>query len=294
MENSIETVLTVMQIYPYTNSSFHRLMGILTIFLIPAGIILFPFFVGSKLILYSLFYLVTGPIEHTIIYNKIWILKNYLLLPFHHLIYKCSGVFFVIWLNANDFLFDDYWFGLEKAKYKNHEHFRSSYRRAVTRRRFRQKLDTYNKQGIIAEEVKSRISFYKILFSYSMFRLIKESCFRKNGNKLLYCSIIREYSLLLLLPMNIILYKNNNKIVGMSSFLIRGNTLLPCQCIISSDYCRSGIYYKTMKDLMQKAFKLKNIRFISSGPTSNQAKQTCGFYPVNFLLTDEFKYIPFS
>jgi hypothetical protein len=49
-----------------------------------------------------------------------------------------------------------------------------------------------------------------------------------------------------------------------------------------------------MKDLMEKAFNMKSIRFISIGPTSNQAKQTSGYHPINFLLTDEFKYIPFS
>lgn len=297
MPKDVETDLTLMQIYPHTDSRFHRFMGGMMVFLMPANIIVFPFLVFFKFMLYSLFYFLTLPIAYTKAYDKLWALKNFLLLPFHHTVYKISYIYITIWLNAGGVLFDDYWFGLDKKKYKDYDHFRSSYRRAVTRRRFREKLAAYSTQDITEEEVSSRISVYKILFSYPIFKIIKESCTRKKGDTssfFLIFAIIREYYLLLFLPMQIRLYKVNTTVVALSSFLIRGNTLMICQCLIASNYTRAGIFYKTMQDLMEKAFGMEHIRFISSGPTANQSKKTSGYYPINFLLTDEFKFMPFS
>lgn len=297
MENGIETDLTLMQIYPHTDSRFHRFMSLMTAMLFPVGIILFPIMVLFKFICYSCFYLATLPIAHTRIYKKVRALKDCLLLPFHHGIYKTFYIYITIWLNGAVVMFDDYWFGLDKEKYKNYEDFRASYRRAVTRRRFREKLAEYDKKGFIIENLKTRHSFYRILFSPQIYKLIKDACFRKNGNSFtifIIPSIIREYYLLLLLPMNVRVYRENNEIVGLSSCLIRGNTFVICQCLIATQHTKSGIFYKAMHDFMEKAFSMEKIRYISSGPTANQSKETSGYTAINFLLTDEFKYVPFS
>lgn len=296
MKNIIETDQTLMQIYPHTGTAFHHFMCILMALHIPLGIIMFPFLVISKLLLYSAFYVITRPIINTRTYKILWAVKNCLLLPFHHYIYATSYIYITIWLNA--FLaYDDYWFGVDKSKHTDYEDFRSSYRRAVTRRKFRLKLAAYDSAGITEEELQSPVSFFKLLFSYSIFQLIKESSIRKNGdNPFLFAVIliIREYHLLLLLPVHLRLYKDQGKVVGLSSSLIRGNTFLVCQCIIASGSTRTGIFYKMMKDRMEKAFTMENIRYISSGPTANQSKETSGYYAINYLLTDEFRFMPFS
>lgn len=297
MKESIKTDKKIMQIYPHTATLFHQFMGILMAFLVPAGLVLFPVLVVVKLIIYSIFYVITSPLMNTKAFKKIWNLKNCLLLPLHYYIYKSSYIYITIWLNNSILSFDEYWFGLDMAQYKDYKDFRTTYRRKATRRKFRLKLEAYDEQGFVEEDVIGRLAFYKVLFSYGLFRLIKESNFRKNGDSSIFYAvmlIIRDYHLLLLLPMHLRIYKNRGKIVGLSSTLIRGNTFLACQCIIASGYTRYGIFYKMMKDLMEKAFHLENIRFISSGPTANQSKQTSGYYPINYLLTDEFKYLPFS
>jgi len=64
-----------------------------------------------------------------------------------------------------------------------------------------------------------------------------------------------------------------------------------CQHIIDDDFIRSGIFYKQMNTCLHYAFHETGVLYAA---TTRQAKQTSGCYPVNYLLTDEFKLKPFT
>lgn len=295
----IATQLTAMEVYPHRGSYFHLCMGVITIIgIIPLSVLLFPVMVISKLLIYSVLYVLFRNVGKKTAFKNLWDEKNRLLLYFHYLIYKIFYIYTTIWWNSIPGVFyDDYWYGLDISTYSDYDDYLASYRNSRVRWRFKKKLKSYAEEGIDKEFVNDDRVFYKVLFSREIFKLIFQSSLRKNNEYSLFASLyvaMRDYFLLLFLPVRVHVYRKGEKIIGLSSYLMRGNTLVMCQHIIADDYTRSGLFYEQMNDLLKYAFSDSCVRYVSCSITTGQAKQTCGFYPVNYLLTDEFEYKPFA
>jgi len=293
---SIDTDNTVMKLYPHNKKALHYLMAILTfVVFIPFTYIAFPLMVILKLILYTPLYILLF-ITNEAVAGKLWDLKNKAVLLIQHLVYKLYYVHIVLWISCfSDF--DDYWYGLDITKYRDHEDYLSSYRDSRVRWQFKKKLKTYNSYGISEKIIPDHSVFYKFLFSYKYFKLIRNSTFRKNsGYELLFGQylIIRDYFLILFLPVRVHVYEKDGTAVGIATFLKRGNTVIMCQHIIDDEFTRSCIFYKQMNTCIHYAFHQPDVRYVSCATTTSQAKQTSGCYPVNYLLTDEFSLKPFT
>ncbi len=294
---SIETDLTIMQLYPHAGKPFHYLMAFVTLFILtPATYLVFPVMVALKLILYTPLYLLIISFPGEAARGKIWNLKNRVSLPVQYLVYKLYYVHIGLWYSCFGG-YDDYWYGLDVSKYRDHDDYLSSYRDSRVRWQFKKKLRIYNSYGITEKIVPDHAVFYKILFSYRYFRLVCGSNFRKNsGIEMLFGQflVVRDYFLLLFLPVRVHVYEKEGRAAGLATYLKKGNTVIMCQHIISDDFVRSGIFYKQMDTCIDYAFKEPGVRYLSCSITSRQAKQTSGCYPINYLLTDEYRLIPFG
>lgn len=294
---AVDTDLTMMQIYPHTGKPVHYFMALLTLLLIvPASYFLVPLMILLKMALYTPVYACLERLSGTAAFDLWWRRINRGQLLLHHGIYKLYYIYIGLWFSCFN-SYDDCWYGLDTAKYRDHDDFISSYRDSRVRWRFRKKLKTYETFGITEVIVPEHRVFYKALFSIRNFSLICSSNFRKNrGFAFLFGHylIMRDYIIILFLPVRMHVYKKEGSVVGMATFLKRGNTLIMCQHIIADEYIRSGLYYRQMDTCMKYAFKDPDIRYVSCSITTRQAKQTCGCYPINYLLTDEFKFIPFT
>ncbi len=285
-----------MKLYPHNKKTFHYLMGLLTfVVFVPFTYIAFPLMVILKIILSTPFYILLCITNETLA-GKLWDLKNKVFLFIQHLVYKLYYFHIGLWISCfSDF--DDYWYGLDIRKYKDHEDYLSSYRDSRVRWQFKKKLKTYNAYGINEKIIPDHSVFYKFLFSCQYFKLIRNSTFRKNsGYELLFGQylIIRDYFLILFLPVRVHVYEKDRSPVGIATFLKRGNTVIMCQHIIDDGFIRSGIFYKQMDACIHYAFNEPDVRYVSCATTTRQAKQTSGCYPVNYLLTDEFRLKPFA
>jgi hypothetical protein len=273
------------------------MMGFLTlIFIIPVGYIAFFLLLVLKIALYTPFYLLLMSLRNQGSARKIWDLKNRVLLPVYHILYKLYYIHIKLWLSCfNDY--DDFWYGLDITRYRSHADFLSSYRDSRVRWRFKKKLKTYWSYGMTEDALPDHTVFFRTLFSFRYFILICTSNFRKNrGHAFLFGHylVLRDYFIVLFLPVRMHVYSKNGKAVGIATYLKRGNTLVMCQHIIADEYIRSGIFYCQMNTCMEYAFRDPDVRYVSCSVTTPQAKQTCGCYPINYLLTDEFRYLPFT
>lgn len=291
-----ETDLTMMQLYPHAKKPLHFILGLVTVLLIiPAGYIVFPLLLTLKLLIYTPVHLLIS-LSGDVAAGRIWDLKNRVASPVHYIIYKLYYIYIGLWLSCfNDY--DDFWYGLDTTTYRDHDDFLSSYRDSRVRWRFKKKLKTYRSCGVTEEVVPDRGVFFRALFSLKFFTLICRSNFRKNrGFALLFGHylVMRDYFIILFLPVRMHVYSKEGRVVGIATYLKRGNTLVMCQHIIANEYVRSGMFYEQMNTCMHYAFKDPDVRFVSCAITTRQAKQTCGCHPINYLLTDEFRYLPFT
>ena len=293
---SIDTDKTVMQLYPHNKKALHYLMAIMTFAVfIPFTYIAFPLMVILKLILYTPFYIILF-VTNEAAAGQLWDLRNKALLFIQHFVYKLYYIHIGLWISCFSG-FDDYWYGLDITNYRDHEDYLSSYRSSRVRWQFKKKLKTYHSYGINEKIIPDHSVFHKFLFSYKYFQLIRNSTFRKNsGYELLFGQylIIRDYFLILFLPVRVHVYEKDGSPVGIATFLKRGNTVIMCQHIIDDDFIRSGIFYKQMNTCIHYAFNQPDVLYVSCATTTRQAKQTSGCYPVNYLLTDEFNFKPFT
>ncbi len=292
----VETDLTMMQLYPHSKKAPHYFMGLVTaLIFVPAGYIAFPLLLALKLVLYTPLYLVLQILPDETA-RRIWDIKNRAASPVHYVIYKLYYIYIGLWLSCfNDY--DDHWYGLDKSKYKDHEDFLVSFRDSRVRWRFKKKLRTYGTYGVSEDPIPDDRVFFKALFSFGFFRLICGSNFRKNrGFALLFGHylVMRDYFIILFLPVRMHVYSKDGTVVGIATYLKRGNTLVMCQHIIADEYIRSGMFYSQMNTCMRYAFGDPDVRYVSCSITTRQAKQTCGCQPINYLLTDEFGYLPFT
>lgn len=216
---------------------------------------------------------------------------------FHYYVFKVHYVYATIWLACFHKL-DDHWYGVDLSKYSDYENYVTSFRTSKVRWRFKKKLKTYEEFEVKETVVPDHLVFFKILFSRGIYSLVKEACTRKNEDRVkrtgAYTFMVRDYSLLLYLPSRLHVYEKDGKVIGLASYLKRGNTLIMCQHIIADGFSRSGLFYKQMDTCFHYAFDDPQIRYVSCAMTTAQSKQTCGCYPINYLLTDEFKLKPFS
>ncbi len=295
---SIETQMTAMEIYPHRGTLFHIFMGIITILgIVPLSILVFPVLLILNLIIHTILFALYRILGKKPAFKRLWSKKNHLLLGFHYIIYKVFYIYTTIWWNSTPLAnFDDYWYGLKLSPYFDYNDYVSSYRNSRVRWKFKKKLKSYAGAGIDKECIDDDNAFFKILFSTKILKLILQSSFRKNNEFPLFVAVyiaVRDFYLLLFLPVRVHTYKHNNKVIGLASYLMRGNTLIMCQHIIADSHTRSGLFYEQMNDLLKYAFNDKCIRYVSCSITTGQAKQTCGLYPVNYLMTDEFEFKPF-
>lgn len=297
--STILTELTTLEIYPHTETPFHYFMGFLTfLFIVPLKSMLFPFMIFIKSVLYApLSLFLNEKIWGRTLVKGLTFIKNTILLPFHYIMFKVHYIYGTIWM-ACFHKQDDYWYGVDMAPYRDYEDYVSSFRTSKVRWRFKKKLKTYSEYGIEEIIVPDHLVFFKVLFSRAVFRLIKESTLRKNEDIAtrgrLVAHLLRDYSLLLFVPVRLHLYEKDGRVIGLSTYLKKGNTIIMCQHIIADDFNRSCVYYHQMDQCFKYAFGDPRIKYISCALTTGQSKQTCGCHPMNYLLTDEFKFIPFS
>jgi len=251
----VETDLTMMQLYPHAKKPLHFIMGLLTLFfIIPAGYLAFILLLALKAALYTPLYLLMS-LSGAAAAARIWDWKNRALSPVHYVIYKLYYIYIGLWLSCfNDY--DDFWYGLDTARYRDHDDFLSSYRDSRVRWRFRKNRG------------------FAFLFGHYL--------------------VMRDYFILLFLPVRMHVYSRDGRAVGIATYLKRGNTLVMCQHIIADEYVRSGIFYRQMDTCIGYAFRDPDVRYVSCSITTRQAKETCGCYPINYLLTDEFRCLPFT
>ncbi len=298
MNVTVETDLTMMQLYPHAKKPLHFMMGLATVFfIIPAGYIGFFLLLVLKLLLYTpLYMMLLLSLSNASVVGRIWDLKNSAVSPAHYVIYKLYYIYIGLWLSCFN-TYDDHWYGLDTTKYRDHADFLSSYRDSRVRWRFKKKLKTYRSCGITEEVIPDHKVFFKTLFSFKYLILICKSNFRKNrGFAFIFGHylVMRDYFIILFLPVRMHVYSKEGRAVAIATYLKRGNTLVMCQHIIADEYIRSGIFYGQMNACMNYAFKDPDVSFVSCSITTRQAKQTCGCHPINFLLTDEFRYLPFK
>jgi len=294
---SIDTDQTVMQLYPHNKKPMHYFMALLTYTIfIPFSYIMFPLMIIVKLVLYTPLYFIMLSLPGDAAVGALWDLKNRAAVIIQSFVYKLYYVHIGLWISCfSDY--DDYWYGLDITPYRDHEDYRSSYRDSRVRWQFKKKIKTYRSCDISEKMIPDHSVFFKFLFSYQYFKLIRNSTFRKNsGHELLYGQylMIREYFLILFLPVRVHVYEKDGHAVGLATFLKRGNTVIMCQNIIDNEFIRSGIFYQQMDTCIHYAFHQPAVRYVSCAITSRQAKQTSGCYPVHYLLTDEFSFKPFT
>lgn len=290
---------TIMDIYPHTGTFFHRVMALLALALIsPAMIFFFPVFVGLKLLI-SL--LVHYPLSRLLMKNKpfdVLKLKNRILFPLHYLIYKIVYVHVGIWLSGFKlFKLDEYWYGLDLSKYQGLDGYMNAFANSKIRWKYRKNLKLYQDQKINKYMIPDHLCFFKLLFSFKVFKLMIESNYRKNiqySMSAVLFFLIRGYYLMLFLPLRVFVYEKDGKIAGIVTYLKRGNTLIMCQSIIGNQYTGSALFYDQVEYMFQYGFHDPDIRYLSLAATAQKSKKACGFVPINFLLTDEFRPIPFS
>ncbi len=297
---SIKTDRTTLQIYPHTESRFHYLMGFITFFVfIPLSCLLFPLLVAVKLGVYAPFVFLLD--ERFV--NRVWRLrfiriKNFFLMFFHYFVFKIHYAYTSIWL-ACFHKQDDHWYGVDLLPYHSYEEYVTSFRDSRVRWRYKKKLKTYQEYDFQERVIPDHLVFFKVLFSRSILPLIKASNLRKNSEMLnvknrIAALLVRDYFLLLFLPVRLHMYEKDGKLVGLSTYLKKGNTFIMLQHIIADEFSRSGLFYKQMDTCFSYAFGDPQIRFVSCALTTGQSKQTCGCHPINYLLTDEFKFLSFS
>ncbi len=296
-EKQVATELTTLGIYPHTDSMFHYFMGLVSVLLaLPAGILILPLLIVIKAAVMLLVYLPLLQLAGPRAAHRVVSIKNAVLMPFHHAVYKLYYAYMAIWL-ACFYRFDDHWYGIDISGFRDFDDYMSSYRDSRVRWRFKKKLKTYRDQGIREEVVPDHLVFFRVLFSRKIFMLVFAAVFRKNRGFALVNSIVllsRDYYLLLFLPLRLHVYEKNGKIAGLATYLKRGNTMIMCQHIIADGYIRSGMFYKQMSDCINYAFIQGDVRYVSCAFTTKQAKETSGCHPINFLMTDEFRFMPFS
>ncbi|MBN1496200.1 MAG: hypothetical protein JXA07_05485 [Spirochaetes bacterium] len=294
---SVETDLTTLEIYPHTGSAFHYFMGLVCVLVIlPMSCVLFPFLLMIKAFLVLMLYLPLLKIAGESGAVTIDALKNRLASPFHYLVYKLFYVYMAIWL-ASFYRFDDHWYGIDISGYKDFNDYMSNYRDSRVRWRFKKKLKTYAGQGITESVVPDHLVFFRVILSRGIFSLVRAAAFRKNSPFTAVSSIVmilRDYYLLLFLPIRLHVYSKDGAVVALATYLKRGNTMIMCQHIIADGYIRSGLFYKHMRDCIDYAFAHRDVRYVSCSVTTEQAKRTSGCYPINFLQTDEFSFRSFS
>lgn len=296
----IHTNRLIMDLYPHTGECFHGVMGFLTLILIlPVMVVLFPLFIGVKLIVtlffscpYALLLTKHSPL-------KIWRLKNRLLFPIHYLLYKIFYVHVGIWLSWFKFfhLDDEYWYGLDLSKYQGMEEHMNSFGNSKIRWKYRKNLKLFQEQKITKRMIPDHHVFLKLLFSCQVFKLLVEANYRKNIRYSILAAMlffIRDYYLLLFLPLRVFVYEKNGKVAGLVSYLKKGNTLILCQNIIGNQFTGSALFYDQVASFFEYGFNDPDIRYLSCAATADHAKKACGFVPINFLLTDEYRLIPFS
>ena len=86
---------------------------------------------------------------------------------------------------------------------------------------------------------------------------VLHAAFRKNSFFIVVNSVImvlRDYLILLFLPLRLHIYRKDGEIVALATYLKRGNTLVMCQHIIANKYVRSGVFYQHMYDCIGYAF----------------------------------------
>jgi hypothetical protein len=298
-DGPIHTDQTTLEIYPHTETPFHYLMGFLTVFVIlPLSCLLCPVLILLKLVLYAPFFFLFGErYAGSPLIKAITRIKNSALMIFHYCVFKVHYTYANIWM-ACFHKQDDHWYGVEMAPYRDYEEYITSFRDSRVRWRYKKKLRTYMEYGINEIILPDHLVFFRILFSAGIFSLIKAANLRKNSEVVnanrLAVQMVRDYLLLLFLPVRVHVYEKDGKLVGLSSYLKKGNTLIMLQHIIADGFNRSGLYYNQMDKCFAYAFADPRIRYVSCALTTGQSKQTCGCQPINYLRTDEFRFIPFS
>lgn len=297
---SIKTDQTTLEIYPHTETTFHYMMGFLTFFVIlPLSMMLLPVLILVKLVLYApLCIFFDTRLSGNVVFKTIIRIKNLLLTPFHYCVFKVHYTFSAIWMSC--FMkYDDYWYGVDLAPYQDYEDYVTSFRDSRVRWRYKKKLKTFKEWDIEEKIVPDHLAFFKILFSRQIYSLVKAADLRKNKEltdkkkNRLGILLVRDYFLLLFLPVRVHLYEKDGTLVGLCTYLKKGNTLTMCQHVIADEFNRSGLYYHQMNQCFLYAFGDPKIRYVSCSFTSGQSKQTSGCHPINYLLSDEFKFIPF-
>ena len=296
----IHTTRLIMDLYPHTGSFFHCIMGYLTLILIlPVMVVLFPVFVGVKLLITFVFFYPYSFFlkRHPVL--TIERLKNMLLFPIHHLIYKIFYVHVGIWLSWFRFfhLEDESWYGLDLSRYNGIDDFMNSFGNSKIRWKYRKNLKLYQEHNISKQMIPDRHLFLRALFSWRIFKLVAEASYRKNIRHSLAGAMlffIRDYYLLLFLPLRVFVYEKNGKLAGLVSYLKKGDTLILCQNIIGSQFTGAALFYDQVASFFEYGFNDPDIRCLSCAATASRAKKACGFTPINFLLTDEYRWMPFD
>lgn len=293
----IKTELSTFEIYPHTGTFFHYFMGSLTIlFFMPVSILLFPFLLFFKIV-FSLMERISFLHLNSRDHSKIRMYRR--VVDFYHFcIFKFFYFHNILWtapLAISEA--DGSWYGADISECQDYEDYMATRFKSKIRWKFRKQLKIFRRHNIKKEIISGNKAFFKILFSPEIFKLIAQASFRKNREVSRIFSIyfiFREYQLMFFLPVRLHLFKKNDKYIGFSSYLKRGNTLTLCQAIISNNFTRSGIFFEQVKDLILLGFKIPGVRYLSCGISSDRAKKACGLYPINFLMTDEFRCVPFS
>lgn len=293
----IETDATIIETYPHRHTWFHKFMGIFTVScVLPLSLVLFPLFVIVKLILHTLWCYSSGAAGKTS--GVLGAMASHARTTIHYVVYSIFYVHIGIWMNGvNLFKMDDYWYGMDLDRYGTYERFMERFRNSKIRWKFRKNLKIYHSHGITKRMIPDHLCYYKTLFSFQVFRLVFQANLRKNAKyslaaAALFC--LRDVYLLLFLPVRLYIYEKEGRIVGLGSYLKKGNTLIMCHNIIASRYIDACIFFEQMNDLLRFGFDDPDIRYLSCAATTSRAKQACGAYPINFMMTDEFRFLPFS
>ena len=294
----IETNATITETYPHRYTWFHTFMGLFTAFcILPLSLLLFPLFVILKLIMVTLCLYAPTAMRispHGVLGRIVTWVRNLV----HHTVYSVFYVHIGIWMNGIGlFKMDDYWYGMDLGRYGTYHRFMERFRNSKIRWKFRKNLKIYHGHGITKRMISDHLCYYQTLFSHQVFRLVFQANSRKNAKfsfaaVALFC--LRDVYLLLFLPVRLYLYEKDGRIVGLGSYLKKGNTLIMCHNIIASQYIDACIFFEQMNDLLRFGFNDPDIRYLSCAATTRKAKQACGAYPINFMMTDEFRFLPFS
>lgn len=290
-------VPTTLEIYPHNQTAFHYFMGVSTgLLYYPVTLVLLPSMVAVRLVVHTLFRLLVKPWAGPGTLRAIGSVANRLLLPVHWIVYKVFYTYLAIWLGCFD-RFREHWFGIALSPYKDYADYLARFRDGRVRWRYKKKLKDYAAAGIEEERVEDHDVFFTVLFSGEIFELIKDASQRKNGDAglvFVLAMLIRDYFILLFLPVRMHLFRQEGKIVGLATYLRRGDTMVMCQHLISSSHTTGGMFYRHMELCIRYAFAAEGVRYVSCAFSSQQSKETCGCHPIDFLAIDEFRFMPFS